>query len=154
MMHSYITRLLKYGAIASTYLLVGSVLLQIFARFFLPSTPAWTEEASRLFFIYGISFAAGLALKDNYYVYLEFFFDRLPARMRRALTILIPLLTLLLFVCITLYAVDFVILGYQEKSPSMKFSMSYVFFSMIILSASMGYFAFRDLRKSMKEARP
>ncbi len=154
MMHRYITRMLKYGAIVSTYLLVGSVLLQIFARFFLPSTPAWTEEASRLFFIYGISFAAGLALKDNYYVYLEFFFDRLPARLSRVLTILIPLLTLLLFLCITLYAVDFVVLGYQEKSPSMKFSMSYVFFSMIILSASMSYFALRDLMKSIRQARP
>ena len=151
MIHRFITRFLKYGALSSTYLLVGSVLLQIFARFFLPNTPAWTEEASRLFFIYGISFAAGLALTDKYYVYLEVFFDQLPAGLKRLLSILIPVLTFLLFLCIAIYAVEFVLLGHQEKSPSMKFNMSYVFFSMIILCGSMSYFAFRDVRKSIQQ---
>ncbi len=152
-MKKHITRLLKYGTIASTYLLIGSVLLQIFARFFLANTPAWTEEASRLFFIYAISFAAGLALKDNEYVYLEFFFDRLPERAKKVLTIVIPVLTFCLFVSIAVYAMTFIAMGYPEKSPSMKFSMSYVFFSTMVMALSMSYFAFVDVKKNLKRYR-
>ena len=148
----YITRFLKYGAIAGTYLLIGSVLLQIFARFFLPTTPAWTEEASRMFFVYAVAFAAGLALKDSEYVYLEFFFDRLPAGAQRILNLLIPLMTCLLFVCIAGYSTMFIALGHQEQSPSMKFNMSYVFFSMFIMALSMSYFAFRDLKKGIERS--
>ncbi len=87
-------------------------------------------------------------------MYLEFFFDRLPERAKKVLTIVIPVLTFCLFVTIAVYAMTFIAMGYPEKSPSMKFSMSYVFFSMIILSASMSYFALRDLMKSIKQARP
>ena len=147
MMDRLLTRVLKYGTIASTYLLIGSVLLQIFARFFLPNTPAWTEEASRLFFVYAISFAAALALRGNEYVYLEFFYEKLPAGLQRVLNVLIPLLTALLFLLLGIYAVSFVALGHPEHSPSMKFSMSYVFFSMVVLAFSMSYFAFKDFRR-------
>lgn len=150
-MNKLLTRILKYGAIASTYLLISSVLLQIVARFLLPNTPAWTEEASRLFFVYAIAFAAGLALKDNEYVYLEFFFDRIPNGFQRALRLLIPGLTFLLFACVALYAISFVLLGIPEKSPSMKFSMGYVFFSMVILAASISIFAARDFFKAMRQ---
>ena len=152
-MTKLITRLLKYGTIASTYLLVASVLLQIFARFFLPNTPAWTEEASRLFFVYAISFAAGLALRDNAYVYLEFFYDRLPSAIRRVLQVLIPISTFLLFLCMAYYTVSFVMLGHLEHSPSMKFEMSYVFASMFILAITMTFFAGKDVLNQLTQRR-
>ncbi|MEM7800115.1 MAG: HDIG domain-containing metalloprotein [Chloroflexota bacterium] len=96
-MKKSISRILKYGTLLSSWLLIGSVLLQIFARFFLESAPAWTEEASRLFFIYSVAFAAGLAFKDDYYVYLEVFFEKLSPKFQRILLVAIPTCTTLLF---------------------------------------------------------
>jgi len=152
MIEKSISRILKYGTIASTYLLVGSVLLQIFARYLLPSTPAWTEESSRLFFVYAIAFASGLALKEAYYVHMEVFFDRFPQWAKRVLSVLTPIMLFLLLLCVAVYSVSFVVLGISERSPSMKFSMSYVFFSMVIMAVSMSYFAFKDLLNSIREA--
>jgi len=56
-----LNKLLSLGTLLSTIGFIGSTVIQIFARFFLASAPSWTEEASRLFFIYAMSFAAGLA---------------------------------------------------------------------------------------------
>ena len=35
------------GSLLNMFMLVGVVLLQVFARVALPQVPAWTEEASR-----------------------------------------------------------------------------------------------------------
>ncbi len=78
MLRKLIGRVLKLGTLISTWGLITTVLLQIFFRFSPLQTPSWTEEASRLFFIYAMSFAAGLAMKTSYYVHLDMFFNRLP----------------------------------------------------------------------------
>ena len=149
-MQKTISRILKYGVLLSTYGLIGSVLLQIFARFFLDNTPPWTEAASRMFFIYATAFAAGLALKNNYYVHLDVFFDKLPANIQRLLEIAIPALILVLFGLLTIYAIPFIVAGHFEFSPSMKIRMSFVFFSMFIMGASICYYAWRELKRQFK----
>lgn len=149
-MEKTISRFLKYGTLLSTYGLIGSVLLQIFARFFLENTPSWTEEASRLFFIYAISFASGLALKNNYYVHLDLFFDKLSAKAKSNLTIAVQLLTLILFVVISIFSIQLIQLGHDETSPSMGIKMSFAFFSMLLLAGSISYYAFLEIKKAIK----
>lgn len=149
-MKKSISRILKYGTLLSSWLLIGSVLLQIFARFFLESAPAWTEEASRLFFIYAVAFAAGLAFKDDYYVYLEVFFEKLSPRIQRTLLVAIPTFTTLLFGIMTIYAIQFIQIGWIEKSPGMKISMAIAFASMLIMSSTICYFSILELNKNRK----
>ena len=144
----FIGRLLKYGTLLSTYGLVLTVLLQIFARFFLNQAPAWTEEASRLFFIYGLSFAAGLALKNQYYVHWDLMYNKLPARGKRFLDIGIPLLIFLLFGTMAAFSIPLMIQGFAETSPSMRMNMAFAFFSMFLMSAGICFYASMDLRKT------
>lgn len=153
-MQKSISRLLKYGTLLSTYGLIGSVLLQIFARFFLANTPPWTEEVARLCFIYATACAAGLALKQRYYVHLDMLFNRLSASVQQRLLIAIPAGTLLLFATLGGYAVPFIIRGHQELSPSMQLRMSFVFASMLILGLFMSYYALLDLLKALKTRKP
>lgn len=134
----------------STYALVGTVLLQIFARFFLSNTPPWTEEASRLCFIYATAFATGLAFKSRYYVHLDVFYNRLHVKVRAGIDVAVPVCVLLLFGVLAAYAIRFVSLGHLEYSPSMKIRMSFAFFSMFILGASISYFANSDIRRAIK----
>ncbi len=145
-----INRLLKYGTLLSTYGLIGSVLLQVFARFFLPNTPPWTEEASRLFFIYATAFASGLALKDGFYVHLDLFFNKFSPAVQRKILVAIASFTFVLFGSIAVYSVPFVLLGHAEFSPSMKIRMSLAFFSIFILSTSICYFALGEIRRAIK----
>lgn len=153
-MDKFISSLLKTGVIISTLGLIAIVLLQIFARFFLAQAPAWTEEASRLCFIYATAFAAGLALKNNYYVHLDYFFNLFSVNIQRKLRVLIPLLTFLLFLIIAIYSVQFIYLGRLESSPSLKIKMSYIFFSILIMSLSVSYYAFKEFISQLKNNKP
>ncbi len=148
MLNKTIGRLLKMGTLLSTYGLLFTVLLQIICRFSPINTPPWTEEASRLFFIYAMSFAAGLAMKNEFYVHLDMFFDRFPERIKKILNLAIPLITLVLFVVMAIYAIKFVVLGLSEKSPSMGFNMGIAFFSIFIMSASICYYLIRKIMKN------
>lgn len=150
-MEKQISRILKYGTIISCYCLIGSVLLQIFARFFLETTPSWTEEASRLFFLYTMAFAAGLALKTNEYVYLEYFVDKFSKEVRRRIIIAGQFVTIALFAVMSYYAIEFFILGTYESSSSMKINMSVAFFTMFLLSISMTYYGCLDLKRSLSK---
>lgn len=145
-----IGKILKYGTLLSTFALIGTVLLQIFARFFLESAPSWTEEASRFLFIYAISFAAGLAMKQNYYVHLDLIFNKLSLKGQKWLEFLISALIVLLFGIFTFYAIQFIQLGHAEKSPSMAIRMSFAFGSMFIMGASITYFAWIETQKALK----
>ena len=146
-----IARMLKLGTLISTFGFIGSTLIQIYARFFLESAPSWTEEASRFFFIYAVSFAAGLAMKDNYYVYLDLVYNRLKENHRKALDLTISVSTLLLFLILALYSIQLIMLGVPEKSPSLGISMSLAFAGVFIMALSICIYAFFNLLKNLKK---
>lgn len=150
MLFKLVGRLLKIGALLSTWGLIATVLLQIFCRFSPFDTPSWTEEASRLFFIYAVSFAAGLAMKNDFYVHLDMFYSRFPPRFKRFLNVAIPVISLLLFLIMAAYSIEFVLLGIPEKSPSMGFNMGVAFISMFIMAASISYYLWKKIRRILK----
>ncbi|OWW27041.1 hypothetical protein B4Q04_05020 [Zobellia sp. OII3] len=153
MLHKTIGRILKIGVLLSTWGLIATVLLQIFCRFTPLDTPSWTEEASRLFFIYAMSFGAGLAMKNEYYVHLDMFYSRFPIKMQRWLVQVIPVVVLVLFVVMAIYSVQFVLLGIPEKSPSMGFNMGVAFFSMVIMSTSISYYLWKKIQRNYKNSK-
>lgn len=148
MLKKIIGRILKYGTLLSTWGLIFTVLVQIVCRFTPLATPSWTEEASRIFFIYAVSFAAGLAMKNEFYVHLDMFYDRFPANFQRFLIKAIPMITFLLFAIMAVYSIKFVILGIPEKSPSMGFNMGVAFFSIFIMSISICYYLWIKILKN------
>ncbi|CAM3397107.1 TRAP transporter small permease [Zobellia roscoffensis] len=153
MLHKSIGRILKIGVLLSTWGLIATVLLQILCRFTPIATPSWTEEASRLFFIYAMSFGAGLAMKNEYYVHLDMFFSQFPVKMQRMLVKIIPVVVLFLFVLMAIYSIQFVVLGIPEKSPSMGFNMGVAFFSMFIMAASISYYLWKRIQRNYKNSK-
>ena len=149
-MYKTVGRFLKIGTLLSTTGLIVTVSLQIFARFFLPYAPSWTEEASRLFFIYAISFAAGLALKTHYYVHLDMFYNSFPSKVKKAVDLMVPVITFLLFAIMIVFTVELIVLGLPEKSPSLGFPMAFAFFSMFIMSASICFYAWGHIQRQLE----
>ena len=147
-------RALKWGTLLMTGAFIGCILVQIYARLFLTTAPSWTEEAARLFFVLAIAFAAGPALKRDYYVYFDFVFDRLPARIRSGLLTAIDALTVLLFVLFLYHAFGFAAMGLVEYSPSMQFPMVIAFGSMVVLGLSVLLYAVERLLRRLNPQRP
>jgi TRAP-type C4-dicarboxylate transport system permease small subunit len=150
-MRKGIGKILKIGTLLSTWGLIAIVLLQIICRFSWFDTPSWTEEASRILFIYAISFASGLALKSsNYYVALDAFYNMFNPKFRRFLDKSIPAVIFILFAIFTFYSIHFISLGMIEKSPSMGFNMGVAFCSMFIIGASLCYYTWHKIVQVFK----
>ncbi len=151
-MKKYIEKFLKIGTIWCVFMLIGSVLLQIFARFFLEQAPSWTEEVSRLFFIFSVAFASALALKSNYYIHLDVFYNMLKEKWKKRIDIFILITVFLFFLILTIGAFQFVVMGFTEHSPSMGIKMGIVFSSILILGIAMCYFIGLKLFKQLKKS--
>jgi len=132
---------LSIGTLLSTIGFIGATSIQIFARFFLASAPSWTEEAARFFFIYAMSFAAGLALREKYFVELDVFYRRFSKRIKYFIDMAIQLSTVLLFALMGLYSIQYIKLGSTETSPSMQIPMSFAFISILLMSATVVFYA-------------
>jgi len=146
-MKKNITRLLKYGTLIGTLGFVLTTIFQIYGRFFIEKPPSWTEEASRFFFIYATSFAAGLAMKDKSYVFFDGLFNKLSSSIKLKIEIISNIVTLILFLLIAFYSVHFLLLGIPENSPSIGLPMAVAFSSILVMGISISYYAFLDLLK-------
>lgn len=140
-----LNRILSLGTLLSAIGFVGATVIQIFARFFLANAPSWTEEASRLFFIYTMSFAAGLALRDKYFVELDFFYQKFSKKMKFIIDMLIQLCTVLLFAIMGFYSLEYIRLGNIETSPSMRIPMSFAFVSILLMSVTVVVYALVEI---------
>ena len=146
----FLSTFLKYGTLLTSLGFIFTVSLQIYARFFLTDVPPWTEEASRMLFIYAISFASGLAYRGNYFVYLEAFYIGFSKKMKKVVDLVSPALSFLLFGITAWYSVDVFQMGFSESSPSLQIIMAIPFFSLLVLSFSVSFYSLLSLLKKIK----
>ena len=141
-----IVSILEWGTIISAFGLIFTVILQIITRrFFVDIVLSWTEEASRFFFVYTISFGAGLAQKEGYFVSMDYFYRKFNPKMKRIIDLIISFSTVILFLLMSVFSVYFIVLGLAETSPGLGMPMSMAFASMFIMSGSVLYFSLVEL---------
>lgn len=130
-----IEKTLEYMVILTFTALIAVVSLQVFARFFLPKAPSWTEEASRFFFIYSIAFGAPLALKRGEYVRVDILINIFSQKIQDILDGIIYLILTIFFLIITYYGYTFGSLGITQTSPAMGIPMYIPYMSIGISGA-------------------
>ncbi|MDR1731630.1 MAG: TRAP transporter small permease [Synergistaceae bacterium] len=116
--------------------LIAVVLLQVYARMFLPKSPHWTEEASRFLMLYMVAFAAGLAAKERAYVNVDVFINFTRGRLRTLIQLVIDLLTIALMVATVWYGWKNALVGRIQTSASLEIPMHWIFASMVLHSGS------------------
>ena len=146
----FLSKFLKYGTLLTSLGFIIAVSIQIFARFFLSDVPPWTEEASRILFIYAIAFSGGLAYRGNYFVFLEAFYTGFSDALKKRIDLISPLLSLVLFGFCGFYTMSMLEMGLNEHSPTLHIIMIIPFFSIMILSLSISYYSFLALLKKIK----
>ncbi|MGF1636221.1 MAG: TRAP transporter small permease [Cyclobacteriaceae bacterium] len=136
----YILKIAKIGVLLSMVGMIGAVLIQVYSRFFLDSAPNWTEEGARIFFVYVVAFGAGLGIQNGSFVRLELMGSKLPEKLQASLELFIQISVLIFMAVMTWQSCLFVQIGHAETSPTLDMPMSLVFFSMVLLMASMAVF--------------
>ena len=146
----FLSKFLKYGTLLTSLGFVMTVSLQIFARFFLSDVPPWTEEASRILFIYAIAFSSGLAYRGNYFVFLEAFYANFSDILKKKIDLISPILSLILFGFCGFYSLSMLEMGLNEYSPTLHILMIIPFLSILILSLSISYYSLMAFLKKIK----
>jgi TRAP-type C4-dicarboxylate transport system permease small subunit len=145
-------RVLELGSILSFLGLVGVVLLQVYARLFLPKSPHWTEEASRFLFIYTVSFASGLVIREKAFVNVDVFTNMLPKPAQRWLQILLDLLVAGFMAVVFYYSLKNLGIGRMQTSASLRVPMHYIFASMSVLSGTVVLFSLASVVRDVRLA--
>lgn len=146
----FLSKFLKYGTLLTSLGFVMTVSLQIFARFFLSDVPPWTEEASRILFIYAIAFSSGLAYRGNYFVFLEAFYANFSDILKKKIDLISPILSLVLFGFCGFYSLSMLEMGLNEYSPTLHILMIIPFLSILILCLSISYYSLMAFLKKIK----
>ena len=146
----FLSKFLKYGTLLTSLGFVMTVSLQIFARFFLSDVPPWTEEASRILFIYAIAFSSGLAYRGNYFVFLEAFYASFSDILKKKIDLISPILSLVLFGFCGFYSLSMLEMGLNEYSPTLHILMIIPFLSIFIVSLSISYYSLTAFLKKIK----
>ena len=116
---------------------IGSVLIQVTARTFLPTAPNWTEEAARYSFIYMVGFGCAVAVHRSEFVNVEFLHDALEPKfpiINKILDLLIKIV-LLAFTAYVLVksVIPFAFIKFPMFSTAMTLPMQYVYFSLVLM---------------------
>ncbi len=139
------TRIMEFCVIGTFLGLVAVVLLQVYARLFLPRSPHWTEEASRFLFAYTVSFAAGLAVKEKAYVNVDVFTNFLPEMMKQWLEVFLDLLVAVFMAVVFYFSLKNLGIGRMRTSPSLTIPMHYIFASMSVMSGSIVLYSLAEI---------
>lgn len=119
---------------------MGSVIVQIMSRY-LPYTASWTEELTRYFFLFTICIGGSLGVLKGEYIDVDVIVSRIPMFIRKYYEIGIYILILILNVVIIKEGYTFTMVGKNQSSATMGFSMAYVHFGFVILGVFSSYYS-------------
>ncbi len=113
---------------------IGSVLIQVITRTFMPKSPSWTEEVARYSFIYMVAFGSSVAVRTKEFVSVDLLTSKFSESVNRILNIIINLSILVVCGYLLIYSVwPFANIQYRMVSTALQVPMQYVYFSMVIL---------------------
>lgn len=127
--------------LAAFLLLSGAVLLQVYARTFLSTSPVWTEELTRFCLIYIGALGAGLALRSGDMVNVDLLCENLPGRGPWVMRLLSALLTAGFAMTLLPAAWAYTMVGSRQTAPSLGWRMDFVHASMLVLFIALALWA-------------
>ncbi len=132
-MLAVLDRLLKYLLTFLVGLLTVSVFLQVLIRFVFKYPLPWTEEVSRIAFVYSIFVGAAIAVRERAHLNVDFVLVALPPGVARAVKLAGTVLVGIFLVFMTWQGIVFVRATGVQVTPVMQVPFRYLY--LIIPSA-------------------
>lgn len=136
--------LLKPIIVLGMLCLIGVITLQIISRVFFNAVP-WTEEVARFLLIWITFLGAALAFQQGRHIAVSFVVDALPPKINRLARMMASLAIILFMGALVVIGYEYMQVQSFQRSPSLRWSMSYIYAVMPISAALMCYYACVDL---------
>ena len=148
-------RLLRYLLTFLIGLLTVSVFLQVLIRFVFKSPLPWTEEVSRIAFVYSIFVGATITVREKAHLNVDFVLVALPPGPARAIRLIGTGLVGIFLACMTWQGIAFVRATGVQVTPVMQVPFRYLYLiipssgAMMLLYLVLG--TIEDLRKGAED---
>jgi len=96
------------------------VLMQIICRFLLRVNVPWTEEMSRVLFLYLCFLGTAIAYREKDFIVIDFLINKINASVRKYLTIFISLFTFSFFTILLMGSIMMVVSVWPTKLSTME----------------------------------
>lgn len=120
-------RLLKFLLTFLVGLLTVSVFLQVLIRFVFKYPLPWTEEVSRIAFVYSIFVGATIAVREKAHLNVDFLLVALPKAVARAVKFLGATLMAVFLSVMTWQGIEFVRVTGVQVTPVMQVPFRYLY---------------------------
>jgi TRAP-type C4-dicarboxylate transport system permease small subunit len=105
--------------------IIVSLSLQIFYRYVLNHPLTWSEELARFSFMWMVFLGLGLAEKENLHIAVDYFVDRMPARIQKPLRVSVEIFSIVVLLFVGTYAIPFIFMQRFMRSVALNISMMY-----------------------------
>lgn len=118
--------------------LMSVVAVQVFARYFLPQSPSWTEELARFLMLYLVAAGAGLAFSKSMFISVDLFVQgqKNPPFFSRVLRIVSRIVIFFSMISIGVFSWNMMKLGITQASAALHIPMIFIFVIMAIIPLS------------------
>lgn len=125
-----INKAMGYVLMAMLAVMTAIIFWQVFSRFVVGSSLAWSEELSRFLMIFMIFIGASLALRGNELISVELLLEKLAGTPRKVLVIIIQLVSIVFFIILIKYGYAMAESFSNQKAPSLGVSMQIIYLSL------------------------
>jgi TRAP-type C4-dicarboxylate transport system permease small subunit len=127
------------------------VFAQVIARYVLNASLAWSEEATRLLFIYLTFFGFVVAVQTGRNLHVDLLVGRLPAGPRRWMRILVHLVSAAFLAVVAWQGVSLVRQVSEQRTPALQLSKSFFYVPIPAASALLLYYVGRKIVSLYRE---
>lgn len=111
------------GSVAMACLAVAVVAL-VALRYLFGISPFWSEELIRIFLLAAVLLGAGVSVRANRHIRVEFLTELLPKHLRRAWYLLLDLVSLGLFALIVVTGIEAVGFNHSMRTVALQIPVS------------------------------
>jgi TRAP-type C4-dicarboxylate transport system permease small subunit len=118
---------------------------QVFARYVLNASPAWSETVALLLMLYYIMLAAAVGVYEEFHLGLKIVLDSVPANIRRALDIFNNALIAVFGVAMLIYGTRLAQFTAQHVIPTISISRAFAYLPFAAAGLLISVFALERL---------
>lgn len=120
-----LSRVLGALVIVLLVIVVCTVFLQVVCRYVLQTPLNWSEELTKLSFIWMVFLATPLVTQAGIHIQVDFFVDKLPAKLKKRVIWCSGGLAVLFFVTIAVFGLEFIRAQTGMRSVALNIPMTY-----------------------------
>lgn len=147
----YLDKALEYLSILALVIMISLVFFNSVLRYFFDSGIAFSEEFSRICFVYMIFFGIILVAKDKAHLTVDIIISALPEQYRK-IVLIVANICLIAMIFIAYGALQLMSLTYTQQMPATGISSSFLYLAAVISAISYFFIVMFSMIKDYKES--